>query len=184
MINQAYRPSDIYTQQGGFSLIELMITLAVAAILLSVGVPSFITFMQDSRLTTQSHALRTSLGFARDEAVKRAVPVSVCRSNNQTTCGGNWKDGWIIFTDDDRDGVFDAGDGDTVLRVAPALTGGNTLTYSDADNYVGYDYEGFLYSGVTGTFSLCDSRGITAARGIELILTGRSRSVTTGLSCP
>ena len=184
MVEILTRPASPYIKQSGFSLIELMITLAVASILLSVGTPSFVTFMQDSRLTTQSHTLRTSLSLARDEAVKRATSVSVCPSNDQQTCSGNWLNGWIIFNDEDEDGVVDSGDGDAVIRVFPALTGGNTLTYSDADNYVGYDYEGFLYSGVTGTFSLCDSRGVTEARGVELVLTGRSRSVIAGLNCP
>lgn len=171
-----------HSYHKGFSLIELMITLSIAAILLAVGVPSFTTFMQDSRLTTQSHALRTSLAFARDEATKRAEPVTVCRSNDQASCSGNWNNGWIVFIDNDRDGTVDAGD--TLLRVASALTGGNTLTYSNAANYIGYDHEGFLYTGLSGVFSLCDSRGVTEARGIDISITGRSKTETAGLVCP
>lgn len=168
----------------GFSLIELMVTVAVGAILLTVGVPSFQTFIQDSRLTTQSHDLRTALNYARTEAVRRAESVSVCRSNDQASCSGNWENGWIIFTDDDKDGSVDAADGDTLLRVSSGLEGSNTLRFSNAANYLGYDGEGFLYSNRTGTFTLCDARGAGDARGLEVAITGRARSVTGGLACP
>lgn len=169
-------------KEYGFTMVELMITLVIAAILLAIGVPGFSAFIQNSRIDTQTQTLRTSLNFAREEAVKRAAPVSVCRSNNQTGCAGNWEDGWLVFVDADRDGVVDAGD--TLLRVVEPLSGGNTLAYGHAANYLGFDSQGFLHANLAGTFTLCDSRGAASAQGIEVVNTGRSRAVNAGLVCP
>jgi type IV fimbrial biogenesis protein FimT len=157
----------------GFSLIELMITLAIAAIVLAAGVPAFGDLVQDNRLVTQINELVTDLNLARSEAIKQAAPVTVCKRNNAgTACNnpGNWQDGWIVFLDIDRDGVIDD-DGDTtlcetgedcVLRVHAPLPAGNTIRYPR--NRITYDTQGFSY-GFNGTFVLCDSRGYAKGRG-------------------
>lgn len=75
---------------GGFTLIELMVTVAIAAILLTVGVPSFREFIANQRAKTAAQALFTDLTFARSEAIKRNGSVVV------TPVGGKWADGWTI----------------------------------------------------------------------------------------
>ena len=89
-------------RNNGFTLIELMVTLGVAAILLSVGIPGFNGLIRDNRLTTDYNQFVSALNTARSEAVKRGVGVTTCKRNTAgTDCNnaGNWEDGWIIFTD-------------------------------------------------------------------------------------
>src|ERR1039457_2199475 len=77
---------------AGFTLIELMITLTVAAILVTAGVPAFSAFVQNTRLSGQASSLVYSLSFARSEAIKSGAQggITVCSSINGNTCGGTW----------------------------------------------------------------------------------------------
>lgn len=160
--------------KNGFTLVEIMVGLSVAGILLTVGVPSFRSVIQDNRLVTQNNELVVAVNMAKNEAVKRGMVVTLCRSSDSASCTGNWQDGWIVFNDVDGDGVVDAGDGDTVLRVHGPLDGGNTLSFSGAGNRVQYNSRGIAVS-ATGTFKLCDSRGATSARGLIVSTAGRPR---------
>lgn len=106
----------------GFTLIELMITLALAAIILSLGIPSFRNVIQNNRAATQSNELVAALGLARSEAVRRGANVRLCPSTNQATCtgGNNWANGWIA--------LVELPAGQPPIRVWRALAGGSTLT--------------------------------------------------------
>lgn len=83
-------------RHAGFTLIELMVTLSVLALLLGIGVPSFQATIQGNRITTTANDLVAALQFARSEAVRRGVNVTLCASNDQTTCSGAWTDGWVV----------------------------------------------------------------------------------------
>ena len=69
-------------KQAGFTLIELMFTIVVLAVLLGIGVPNFRDFVRNSRLTSAANDLLTDVNLARSEAVKRRVPVTLCKSAN------------------------------------------------------------------------------------------------------
>lgn len=155
---------------SGFTLMELIIILAIVAILASMAAPSFSNIIQTNRMSTQYNELLGTLSLARSEAVKRGVSATVCKSDNGSSCGGSWHEGWLAFVDIDRDGVVDSGE--EVVRIHSALSGGNTLVF--ARNRVTYDSDG-LATGFTGTFTLCDSRGDTDSKGLVVSNTGRVR---------
>jgi len=106
------------SNRNGFTLIELMVTIAVAGILLGIAVPSFVNMVRDNQDIANTNQLSGVFRWARTEAIKQGNTLSLCSSTNQTTCRGssktNWADGWIIFIDQDGDGVFDS-DGDAIL---------------------------------------------------------------------
>lgn len=115
-------------RQAGFTLTELIVTVAVAAILLTVGIPSFQDMFRRNRAAAHTNEVISALNLARSEAAKRGVRVSLCPSTDQATCSGgtNWNSGWIVFTDTStNDSTVTVG---TVLRVGEALTGAPTLT--------------------------------------------------------
>ncbi|WP_296809824.1 GspH/FimT family pseudopilin [Thiocapsa sp.] len=109
---------------GGFTLVELMGVVAVAAIVLTLGVPSFFTLIQNNRAATQVNELVMALSLARSEAVKRGVPVSMCPSKDQSKCSGgkDWQVGWLVFVDAAAAESADPVVGE-VLRVWPKMTG-------------------------------------------------------------
>ena len=181
----------------GFTLVELVTTLAVAGILLSLAVPSFSQFVKNNRLITQANDFVTALNVARSEAIRRGNRVTLCKSSNQVSCAGagSWDQGWIIFVDVNDDGIV-SNPATDVFRVHGGL-GGNTTLKGDA---VLADYVSYVSSGATqqiggtpsdtqsGMLVLCDDRGfISNAKGIQISATGRvsaaSATSTAATSC-
>ena len=161
------------TKHTGFTLIELMVVLSIAAILISVAIPGFRSLIQNNRLATQANELTGTMNFARGEAIKRGQRVTVCVSTNQTACTGGtaWAGGWIACADTNGDLAATCTAGDTLLRVRGALAGGSTLT--GAATAVQYQASGLLIVGA-GNYNLL-TPGCTGnqQRTINITATGR-----------
>jgi type IV fimbrial biogenesis protein FimT len=111
--------------QVGFTLVELMITLAVVAVLVGIGFPSFNSSMRSSRVTTQANAFLSAVNLARAEAIKNNAGAGVCPTANPSagaaaTCGGTFTTGWLVWDDTNSNGALDAGE--PVVRVFPGNT--------------------------------------------------------------
>ncbi len=162
------------TKLSGFSLIELIVTLSVAAIILTIGIPGFQSIVKNNILTTELNRLVTDLHLARMEAIKRNEDVTICKKNTTATnCNntGSWVMGWIVFVDPNRNGVVDTGE--EIIRVNPDLETGLTLDYSK--NRITYTSQGFAY-GYAGSFVISDSRGSSYAKKRVVSNTGRIRT--------
>lgn len=96
------------TPDAGFTILELMMVVVVAAILTALALPSFIDAIARNRITSQTNDLVAALSLARTEALRRNRLVSVCTTNNNTSCSGDWNDGWLVWADDDENGVVNA----------------------------------------------------------------------------
>lgn len=164
----------------GFTLIELMITLGILAVIITLAAPSMNTLIMNNRLATQLNNFVGSLQTARSEAVKRGEEITVCKSADSATCtvAGNWEQGWLVFLDDDGDEQVDGGE--DVINAGNPLSGGNTLIgNANVDDVIKFDNRGFSL-GFNGTVTLCDSRGAPSARGIVISNTGRIRRTIDG----
>lgn len=172
-------------RDGGFTLVELMITLVIASILLAVTVPGLATLVDNNRIQTGAQSLFSALMLTRTEALKRNREVIMCKSDDGLDCdtgtGTNWEQGWLVYVDTDGGSDVDANE---ILSVQGAFNGGLTLrvTGSDFTNLVSYGTDGSA-SG-TGTFILCNEKGDTDnAREVQISLTGRPRMNLTTTDC-
>lgn len=160
---------------SAFTVVELMIVIAMVAILMALAAPSFSNFVKNDRLTTQINTLVGHLAYARSEAILRAQQVGLCASSSGTACTGAWSEGWLVYVDSDNSGGYNAAT-DEILRVNQALSGNNALTSTLGTNFL-YDNRGYAATG-TGSFSLCDDRGVSHAKMIVISNTGRVRQNT------
>jgi len=164
-------------------LIELMVTVALIAIVAAAAIPSFTTMIQNNRLTAQTNDLVANLNYARSEAADKGNMITICASADQANCGGPWNAGWIIFIDVNGNGGFDGG-ADTLLRVHEGFDGTNTLDGSAAvANAVTYTNTGFTNLAAGATFAVCDDRGNNHGREIALSPTGRLSATPAPASC-
>ena len=179
---------------SGFTLIELIITLSIAAIVLMSTVPGFQSLVQNSQSTSQINDVAADFAFARTEAVKRAAIVRVCKSTDPygtpPTCDANtaslWTPGRVVWIDLDTDGTVDANE---VLRVTGPLGTGSRLVGDGSSTGTAKDIA-FTATGGTSLVPvsgnenqliLCDSRGAAYGRAIAIRkTTGRVRLTDKG----
>jgi len=136
-------------RQKGFTLIEVVIAIAILGILATLLAPGFRDVIRSNRLTSAANSFLSALNLARSEAVKLNAPVVICKSDVDNTpsgqaprcaTGGGFEQGWVVFVDADNDAEIDTDE--VVLRVQNALSGETELTSDDTgkslDNYVSY----------------------------------------------
>ncbi|MCU0936633.1 MAG: GspH/FimT family pseudopilin [Gammaproteobacteria bacterium] len=167
-------------RERGFTLIELAIVVAVAGILLVVGVPALQDMVRNNRLVTETNNLVAHLNLARSEAVKRRVRVAVCSSADSEAAvpacdgGTDWDTGWVVFVDANSNGSVD--DAANVLRRGGAVTGATDVRTSAGA--LSFAADGSVPGGNAFTFAVCDDRGI--ARGRQIAVAGIGRPQLSG----
>ncbi len=182
-----YSPLD---NINGFTIIELLVTLAVVAVLISIAAPTMRTTIQNNRIVTLTNDLLSDINYARTESLKRGLNTGLCRSSTGTSCdgaGSTWQGGRIVFADTNEDMAFTAGT-DQILRARETMTS-NTLTTATAPNPLIFNARGRPLdsagrpSEVTVSFSLCDSRGPSAGRTVQINRNGQVSSAVNPASC-
>ena|SRR5690606_1304593 len=158
----------------GFTLIELMVVLAVAAVLLALAVSSWNDAVAATRSGDARARLYQSLLAADNHATAAGVEVVVCASADGATCSGSpeWTRGWISFVD--LDGDRKPGKQERVLRREPALEGSTRLRSTKGRTRLLFH----AFGGTPGsnvTFTLCDDRGVDKATTIVMANTTRLR---------
>ncbi len=161
----------------GFTLIELIITLSVVAILMLIATPSMQTMVVKNRMVTTLNELVADLNLARSEAIKRGQRTLLCKSSSGTQCDPNadWSDGWLLFHDSDGDRAVSANE--QVIRVHAKLNKSIKLDYRGPSHRS--HYVDFLASGETnnqnGRFWFCNLHDPDDNRALVISRTGRLR---------
>ena len=152
----------------GFTLYELLITLALLAVLVTLALPSFSTLSAKSRQTTEINALSHAFHQARKESVMRRRVVSLCPSNDGLNCARtkDWSDGWLLFYDPTGTGW--PGDGIVTRHTV-------TETVKIAANRRMFTARGTQKRTTNGTIVFCDRSGRIAAKALVVSYTGRPR---------
>jgi type IV fimbrial biogenesis protein FimT len=142
---------------SGVTLIELMMTVVVVALLMGIAIPSFQYVTNANRMASEVNGLLGDMQLARGEAIKEGQTVVICSSTDAATCAGSnsWKTGWIVFSDLNANGTWDTGE--PIWRVQKAFKGSDTLNASNSINAVSFNREGFSPGANVITITLHDS---------------------------
>lgn len=174
--------------QRGLTMVELMVTVSIMAILLAVGVPSYRYITTSNRVSAEVNGLLLDLQFARSEALKQGRAVTVCPVTTTGTCAGNsnWQNGWIVFMDINGNGQMDDATTEITLKNQPSFaSNGDTFVSDNAVQFITYNREGFA-SGLTPaagyiTITLHDKTANKSwTRCVEVNTIGKVRSERAG----
>jgi type IV fimbrial biogenesis protein FimT len=158
---------------SGFSLVELVISVSILAILGGLAAPSFSAMWLDAKRTTAVNGFVHSVFLARSTAISSGRTVTLCRSTDSQTCShglDDWEAGWIVFVnrDDDRPPTRDADE--SVLQAFPASQGADITS-----NRTSYSFRPDVHRVVNGSMVFCDRRGSSHARAVIINSAGRPR---------
>lgn len=174
-------------QRNGFTLVEMMIAIAILAILLSIGVPSMTEAMLGSKLSSFANNFVASANMARSEAIKRNVEVTLCASADGASCAtsGGWEQGWVVMCQSEDNVACKVGGANSiVMHRQQALPTGLKMSENSDQRTLAFKSTGV---GATGaTLKLCRSTPTVGSqeRVIRVTATGRaSVSKTTSGSC-
>jgi type IV fimbrial biogenesis protein FimT len=164
----------IVQRQSGFTLIEALIVVSIAAMLMAMAAPSYRNFTMNNMLISQINSFNSILQLARSQAVRDRLNVTVCTSDDQRTCAthNNWHTGWVAFTTNPDSTT-------NILKVGENISGRNlsiTATGFTSTNKIEYTPQGVLANNDSrGTFVFCDNRGTKSAKALIINSVGRSQ---------
>jgi type IV fimbrial biogenesis protein FimT len=181
-------------QVQGFTLMELMVTVVILAIIAAFAAPSYNNLVRQTNIDSNTTKIRGALTYARSESANLSSTVTVCSTTNFTSCDGdeNWQSGWVVFLDLDGDGLFDddadsdlceTNVDDCILRVWEALPPGAVLAETNGESFVTFNEQGAVVTGKPFNLELAiGDCGVAELRTLTLNPIGRLQ-VSTG-DCP
>jgi type IV fimbrial biogenesis protein FimT len=155
------KTSPLHGRMAGFTVTELVMVMTIIGIITAIGVPSFKYVTASNRISSEINGLLGDMQFARSQAIKQGLTVTICSSSNSTssnpTCntGGAgivWNTGWIVFLDSNGNGQVDAGE--EVIRVQPTFNSNDTLTSSAAYAAATYNRMGYAPTSTGSTINI------------------------------
>lgn len=164
------RPS----RQVGFTLMELLLAIAVLAILTTLALPAFTQFIANNRLAAEANEMVASFQFARSESLKRGVQVQVCSSADGATCGGDWDQGWIAMADP-------GGADEEVLRVW--VPSDSQFQFTSSSTLIGFEPNGFSTAGAEQQVEMM-LPGCTNDSARRILIERTGRVASRRIDCP
>lgn len=169
----------MHKYQVGFTIIELMVTLVVLAIVVAVAIPGFNTLIQNNRSVALAEEFITALNFARAEAIKRGGRVAICASDTGTSCEGDWTDGWIVIvdgalTDNANTAEIAGADEDNILRSWGEFDLQSAIVEANNKKFI-------RFTG-TGALGRVDNNPVVLTTSIKSCSGLSARRITIGLS--
>jgi type IV fimbrial biogenesis protein FimT len=178
--------------QAAFTLVELLITLAIAGIFASLAGPSFSTMLKNNSMAIETNTLLSHINSARSEAIKRGNNVVLCKSSNNTSCttSDNWEQGWIMYSDANNNNTLATDGTEDILRVQQKLSNSTLAGNTPYKNRIVYRPTGrssqagalILCADMDGDGDIEDDDDFSSGHAIIISTTGRPRSADTSES--
>jgi type IV fimbrial biogenesis protein FimT len=168
----------------GFTVTELVMVMTIIGVITAIGVPSFKYVTASNRISSEINGLLGDMQFARSQAIKQGLTVTICSSSNSTSpsplcnAGNTWNTGWIVFLDSNSDQQVD--NGEQVIRVQPPFSSNDTLTTSlVAYSAATYNRMGYAPTGFPGTINIVLHDAAANTAYTRCLAIAQSGSVTT-----
>jgi len=159
----------------GFTLLELMVAIAILGLTMLFAAPSFIDLVSNNRISGATNDYLSALQLAKAESAARINPVTICKRNvagSACVAGGDWQQGWIVFSDLNGNASVDGGD--AILLIHEALDPRIIFKTVGGTNSIVYSPSGLTSIGGAEVLIMCDDRGFDeSAKGILITITGR-----------
>lgn len=158
----------------GYTLTECLVTVLIVCILLMIGISAYQHIIARNKTSAYINELAVAMRYAQSQALKNHMAVTLCKSANGQTCGGHWRDGWLLFLNPDNKEQPDmAGQ---ILRVGAALPQGDQLYWRSSlgkNDFLQFNALGQLKQ--DGSFTYCPKGNPQHAAALVISLTGRIR---------
>ncbi|WP_386080064.1 GspH/FimT family pseudopilin [Vreelandella sp. F11] len=168
------------TLAGGFTLLELLVTLLLLGIMAAWGVPSFQALAERTAQTSEVNRFQSAFSLARNTAISQRRQLTLCpAAENRKACANDWSGELMIVAGDKTDNITK----DDILRIVPAQQG-IQVTYNRGWSRIRYSSLGYT-SGYNGSFAICSSNGAEGSQGKRLVLSqlGRLRIDEAPIDC-
>lgn len=172
-----------YQLQRGVTLLEVLVVLVIVGIMAALAAPAFTNSTQRYRTLGEANEFVRDMQFARTEAIRQGLPVTICASTDGATCSTSsnaWNKGWVVFSDPTANKTVGAG---SIVRIQKGWTGKDTFVADNSAASVTFGREGFTVGlpASTVTFTLHTSPANTAAtQCVAIIKTGRVQVQSAG----
>jgi type IV fimbrial biogenesis protein FimT len=173
-------------ESSGFGLLELVVVVSIIAILVALALPSFSSTMRNNRVSAQTNDLLSAINLARNEAITRSRPVTVCAADTSSgapaECGSDWNKGWIVATD--TAAASDDPEIEDVLKIWTS-TGDNELTASNSSTFIRFDSRGQATTSPAPpiSFTLMPADACSGDQKRSIVVTALGRSGSTKVDC-
>lgn len=159
----------------GFTLIEILVALAILISLVTLGIPSLLNFVISTRVDNEIYSIQRLLLLTRNAAINGSTKVTLCPLDNKNNCVNQWQNQLSVFTDFNNNRVFEPNTGEKLLTVKAAIKPGDVLQYGTSRIGLTYASTGHLAAwGQNATFSYCPKNHHDKSRGIIVAISGRS----------
>ena len=176
------RKQILPSQQSGFTLVELLVVLSIAAIIVSIAAPSFMNIIANNRVTAASNELVVALNLGKNEAVRSGQRTRLCKSQNGNQCdnSANWKDGWLLFQDNDDNGSVNGAE--RIIRVHSAPHASLDFEYPSGNSVV-FRPDGRILINANSHFCFRNSYNDDKSKAVVITMVGRIRTEDRNYDC-
>jgi type IV fimbrial biogenesis protein FimT len=165
----------------GLTIVEMMVALAVAAVLMGIGIPAFNDFVAQRTMTTQANDFVLALQYARSEAGRRGVPVHVRARSSEA--GNEWGGGWCVMVGVDTCDATSPAEGTEVLRRFPSVDPNEFSSEGALGSLVTFNSRGFVVQEQDGEFLLCNNPDVERDPGRQVSLSRVGRVNVSRVEC-
>ncbi len=159
---------------SGFTLIELMVSITITSILISIATPKLNSFLAQLRVDNEISTLHRLLFSARNAAINTQLPITICPLNEQNSCTSQWQNELAVFIDLNNNNTYDPIENETLIRTKPAIREVDKLQYGIGRNRIIYAPTGRTIGwGSNGTFKYCPRNYPDKSRAISISTSGR-----------